>query len=267
MKTNFAGEVIFEKKIKIQNRSTSGYKIFRIGERFILAGSTTNDQNTIALPFFLRIDLIGNIVFENIFSFSNSEYFADMQIINHNKYVVATSKDSGNFLLGKAIITDSLGNISYQRTFKTDFDVQLSSLVTIPNGDFIFAGTAIVNHIRSDEVGYAIRTDSTLLCKTVNIQNNIDIPTNDFILCQNYPNPFNPKTKIKFELSKAQKIDLKLIDITGKVVRELAKETKDRGTHYFDLDFGSYNLSSGIYFVQINGERGNSEKIKLIFLK
>lgn len=92
---------------------------------------------------------------------------------------------------------------------------------------------------------------------------NIGVPTK-FELSQNYPNPFNPTTKINFSLPKDSKVSLRIFDITGReVARLLNNEFKQ--ADYYTIDFNAFNLSSGVYFYQINaGDFMETKKMMLL---
>jgi flagellar hook assembly protein FlgD len=91
--------------------------------------------------------------------------------------------------------------------------------------------------------------------------NEEEIPIN-FSLSQNYPNPFNPVTIIKFGLSKTSYVTLKIYDLTGRLVTTLINEEKEAG--FYEVQFNGSNLSSGIYFYEIDaGEYKTSKKCYL----
>jgi type IX secretion system substrate protein len=71
----------------------------------------------------------------------------------------------------------------------------------------------------------------------------------EFSISQNYPNPFNPKTKIKYELAKASKVNISVFDITGRTIISIVDEYLDK--NYYTVDFDGSNLASGIYFYRI----------------
>ena len=75
----------------------------------------------------------------------------------------------------------------------------------------------------------------------------------EFALRQNHPNPFNPSTQISFALPKAQKVTLKVFDLTGKEVAVLLlNETKVAGVH--ELTFDAKHLPSGIYLYRLQAD-------------
>ena len=85
-----------------------------------------------------------------------------------------------------------------------------------------------------------------------------------YSLKQNYPNPFNPTTNIRFAIPDAGLVTLKIYNLLGQEVTTLVNEYKNAGT--YNVDFNAVNLSSGVYFYQINA--GNySDTKKMILMK
>lgn len=89
------------------------------------------------------------------------------------------------------------------------------------------------------------------------------IPT-EFILFQNYPNPFNPATIISWQSPVACYQTLKIYDAIGTEVATLVDEYKSAG--FYNEQFKlNYELSSGIYFYQLNaGDFIATKKMLLI---
>ncbi len=85
-----------------------------------------------------------------------------------------------------------------------------------------------------------------------------------FSLAQNFPNPFNPSTQISFALPSAQKLTLKVFDLTGKEVATLLRnEHRAAGMHA--LTFEAQHLPSGIYLYRLQaGEFVETKRMVLI---
>jgi len=85
-----------------------------------------------------------------------------------------------------------------------------------------------------------------------------------FALEQNYPNPFNPSTQISFALPSAQKVTLKVFDLSGKEIATLLdNEPKAAGT--YELTFDAKNLPSGVYLYKLRaGEYFATRKMILL---
>ena len=67
---------------------------------------------------------------------------------------------------------------------------------------------------------------------------------------QNYPNPFNPSTDIKYSISEAGHVILKVYDILGREVVKLVDEYKQPGSYIAALSVPS-QLATGAYFYQL----------------
>ena len=84
---------------------------------------------------------------------------------------------------------------------------------------------------------------------TVGVNENANQSPKQYKLYGNYPNPFNPTTKIKYELPKESKVQLKIFDIVGREIATLVNETQKAGI--YNVNFNASNFSSGIYFCRI----------------
>lgn len=80
----------------------------------------------------------------------------------------------------------------------------------------------------------------------------VDVLPKNFNLFQNFPNPFNPETTIKFALPKTAKVSLIVYNLVGEKVATLLDESKDAG--FYDVQFNSDNLSSGVYIYRLTAE-------------
>jgi hypothetical protein len=85
----------------------------------------------------------------------------------------------------------------------------------------------------------------------------------EFSLNQNYPNPFNPSTLISFSVPVAAPVTLKIYDVLGNEVATLLNSEKPAGV--YEIEFNATELTSGIYFYQINaGTFTQTKKMLLI---
>ena len=87
-----------------------------------------------------------------------------------------------------------------------------------------------------------------------------------FQLYQNFPNPFNPETVIRYQLSVAGHVTLKIYDLLGREVATLVNKEQQTGIHNSTFNINNYALPSGIYFYQLNAG-GNIQTKKMILLK
>jgi len=86
----------------------------------------------------------------------------------------------------------------------------------------------------------------------------------EFKLYNNYPNPFNPTTVIRYSISEASFISMKVYNELGKEVKSLVNETKSAGT--YEVEFNASNLSSGVYYYKLQAGSFTETK-KMILAK
>lgn len=79
-----------------------------------------------------------------------------------------------------------------------------------------------------------------------------------FSLFQNFPNPFNPETEIRFFLDEERKIEIKVYNQLGQVVKTLVKNSMSPGFHAIVWD-GTNNegneVPSGVYIYSLEVTR------------
>ncbi|MBK9333480.1 MAG: T9SS type A sorting domain-containing protein [Ignavibacteria bacterium] len=71
----------------------------------------------------------------------------------------------------------------------------------------------------------------------------------NYKLSQNYPNPFNPETVINYDLRVTSNMKLKVFDVLGNEVVELANEKHNAGS--YSVKFDGSGFASGIYFYSL----------------
>lgn len=87
--------------------------------------------------------------------------------------------------------------------------------------------------------------------------------SNEFALHPNHPNPFNASTEITFDLPRALQTSLKVYDVLGREVAEVAGGVMSAGSHTIIYD--ASGLSSGVYFYRLEaGEFGETRKMVLL---
>lgn len=85
-----------------------------------------------------------------------------------------------------------------------------------------------------------------------------------FELEQNYPNPFNSATQFQYQLPKSDQVQLVVFNIKGEQVKMLVHEFQPAG--YYNIQFIPNDLTSGIYFFQIQ-TGGFIETKRMLYLK
>jgi flagellar hook assembly protein FlgD len=81
---------------------------------------------------------------------------------------------------------------------------------------------------------------------------------NNFTLFQNYPNPFNPETEIRFFLERSRRIELKVYNPLGQLVRTLVKTEMPAGFHTIVWDgtnSDGIQMPTGVYIYALEVNR------------
>ncbi|MBN2000614.1 T9SS type A sorting domain-containing protein [candidate division KSB1 bacterium] len=78
-----------------------------------------------------------------------------------------------------------------------------------------------------------------------------------FMLFQNYPNPFNPITNIEYEIPKAGRVEIKIFNVTGQLIKSIKSEFQEAGVNKIIWDGKNDQgqpVSSGLYIYQVKFE-------------
>ena len=85
-----------------------------------------------------------------------------------------------------------------------------------------------------------------------------------------YPNPFNPTTKIKYTLTSTGVVTLSIVSVSGELIEKRELGEVPPGSYEEEINLGSQNRASGIYFAEITLKTGSEvkkERVKLQLLK
>jgi len=98
-----------------------------------------------------------------------------------------------------------------------------------------------------------------------------NLASSNVAMISNSPNPFNPVTKIRFAVSKTGTYSLRIYNVQGALVKSLASQRYDVGTHEATWD-GRTNTggkaASGVYYAKIAGTDGNdASTLRLVMAK
>ncbi len=180
-------------------------------------------------------------------------------------------------------VTDNMG-AQGQTTGQITIQGQTTSRFTVtPSSGNISAGSNQNISVKFDAQGLAEGTyqaqlnitsngGNTVLPVVINVSNTVDVKTADnnpkeFKLQQNFPNPFNPSTIIKYEISKAEHVTLKVYDILGNEVETLVNKEQQAGIYQVEFSQEKINhkqLSTGVYLYCL--QAGNFFQTKKMLL-
>jgi peroxiredoxin len=130
---------------------------------------------------------------------------------------------------------------SAAQTWKTTYD---RLAVVDPNGKIVFKGTQGA----SSDIENAKKAIENALPLTTSI---LPVYAAERLF-NNFPNPFSAETTIEFQLNKSSHVSIKIVDITGKAVKELVNREFPSGEN--SIRFQRGNLKEGIYFLRMKNE-------------
>ena len=111
-----------------------------------------------------------------------------------------------------------------------------------------------------------------LLSGTISTDCSSDVPGfpegRSLRLLQNVPNPFNPSTTIRFELAGASPVQLRVFDISGRMIRSLMDAPAvAAGPHeimWDGRDDAGQGLPSGVYYYQLSTPEASATRRTLL---
>jgi hypothetical protein len=186
------------------------------------------------------------------------------------------TEGNGNFCTAKIVFRDSGGS-------DLDFFEQVIIDTTSPLGTWTQSAVSGVAPTGTDSVfayllfvqpppfeGGAAFFDDVVLRKVYTASGVPDLsPDASFTLYQNAPNPFNPTTRISFDLSEADAVELSVYDALGRHVTTLVERTMSAGPHSVTWDGRTGNgtaAATGVYWYRLKTSTGQSSR-RMVLLK
>ncbi|SVB34759.1 uncharacterized protein METZ01_LOCUS187613, partial [marine metagenome] len=204
------------------------------------------------------VELDTNLSITSIFEDFNDFYEFEVGVEN------ASTFSASVFLTGDTTSVSSLdkiGNILFLKFTQNAFqDSTLLGTYTALNYHFI--------QINENEIPDINSTSLLLEIITLSNNSNRTLPKSYF-LSQNFPNPFNPTTSIEYFVPYYDDINIEIINIQGRVVKDLIDTSHQPGNYQIIWDGtnnNGFSSPAGIYFYKMKATDFYSVK-KLILLK
>ncbi len=104
----------------------------------------------------------------------------------------------------------------------------------------------------------------TSTASTGGVKNEPAVRASEYLVLASFPNPFNPSARISYYLPQRADVSLRLYNLQGKIVRELADGMMSEGKHTVQVEAGK--LAPGIYICELK-MGATAKRIKLVLLK
>ena len=232
-----------------------------------------NSNASLSNPYFLCVPGFWPIALESMISGSQilppTELYAE-DVPNDNGYHI--------YLSWQPSLSEDSGNVSWYRIYRSRNDVTeeirfLSEFTTLNDLiDFEQTGTVLVDSVSAGTYEYtdtvpvnsvqyyywldAVYNGMSSQKAASNLLTFVENEPDQFILFAAFPNPFNSQTTIRYNLPHdVKKASIKIYDIRGTLVCSRPHASSTAGFHTFvwnGLDDRGYEVSSGVYFYQVN---------------
>lgn len=244
---NLEGDTIWTKNLG----NITGKSIKRLDDsRYVIGGNVLSHFSSSAIVI---VDSMGIIQWERSYSGIGNEDCKSLEIVPDRGYMMAGSSDSLNILFsvrGFIRLVNFSGDVIHERYYNPgEDDDYFNSVQSTSDKGFILSGVSVSKSERSKM--YIVKTDS-FGNAPVNVKSNVNIIPEKFKLFQNYPNPFNSSCIIKFEIPYKSNITIAIYDPVGKLISKVIQSTLETGTYQIIFNPEDYDLSSGIYFMNLS---------------
>jgi hypothetical protein len=184
----------------------------------------------------------------------------------------ASEYDNLGFNILRAKETD--GNFTEISSYKYNEDLiglgnsSTGRIYQFLDTDSLQEGMTYIYKIQS-ESSNGVNTDYGPIAIIITHLEDVTTSSKKFVLHQNYPNPFNPVTNIPFSLDKKTLVELKIYDVSGRLVKRFSPKIYYPGNHQIIWD-GKNNagrdISSGIYYYQLSTAENQAMK-KMVLIR
>jgi len=208
-----------------------------------------------------KLLLINTILYGDPYGVRSAFYNIDdsSQVYLFNSLILDSELPSGIILNNNNLLgVDPLLVDVYNK----DFSLQDGSPCINAGTDFILLNNDTLLSLKSTQYIGTAPDIGAIESQIENLIDNSQLVPKDYLIFYNYPNPFNNTTNITYNLLKMTPVTIKIFDIKGNLISTLIDHVQQSGC--YQIKWNSENLSTGIYFYQI--ETSYSQKTKKMLL-
>ncbi len=213
--------------------------------------------------YIVKVDSLGNFEWQQTFGDSLYERCHAIVQTDDLGYILAGFTQS--FGAGSNDIyivkTDSMGNFEWEELFGGSESEISYSIEELPDKGYIIGGYTESYGLGEKDM-WIIRLNGEL---NNSVGKSYSIPLTNTLKLNCCPNPFNSASVISFDLRDAGEVSLVVYDVTGREVQSLVTGHLSLGYH--EVVFDGADLSSGMYFVRLTVDSGQSTVRKAVLMK
>jgi hypothetical protein len=259
IRTNNLGDTLWTKTLGGTGEDKANAIIETSDGGFAIAGYIYNSSISVNQAYVVRTNSSGDTLWTQESGAPNEAYANDIYQTTDDGILWSGKLKLGGYFDFYLYKTDINGNFNFATTFGTNNgDEEAFFTQQTSDKGYIAGGTTNGTGYGLNDV-FLVKTDSFGLSPTsivIDVKNNAITKSNIEI----FPNPFSEKAivQINFEnISSADKMHLKIYDITGKIVlSENEMDLSYINDHLAKGEINAVGLNPGIYFLQLNFEDG-----------
>jgi hypothetical protein len=186
-----------------------------------------------------------------------SDYFVPVELATFSAQLIdnevilnwttASELNNQGFKIEHSFDNENFSQIGFVPGFGTTTEMKSYSFV-------ISDAAAGINYYRLKQLDF---DGTTTIFNSVEVDGPVP---NTFVLNQNHPNPFNPSTTISFSLPVEANVNIKLFNMLGQEVAQIAEKDFQAGNH--NIEFNAAELSSGAYIYTMEAKGINDASFK-----
>ncbi len=249
----------------IQNTSDGGY----------ILNSYTNATNGSVTcsnggteSWVAKLDNIGTVEWSSCYGGPGGEFGKTIRLTPDGGYLVSANTTGAGGLVSNHIggidcwivKTDSVGNIEWDGTYGGTGTEGLTTAIPTPDGGYILGAESLSNDV--DVSGHhGSLTDNDIWIAKLSFSTGIKDVAGNISNLNIFPNPASFHTALRFELSHSDHVTIEILDISGRLVKNISDENMNQGAQLINLDVEGYD--TGIYMVRLKTLTG-VQTIKMI---
>jgi len=264
VKTNDIGDTLWTKTYG-GNEESTGYSVVQTSDSgFVITGSTRSFGNGFYDIWVIRTNKFGDTLWTKTYNENSNFTSSGKSIIETSDYgyLLTGWKQNLNTTNTALFIfkLNSLGDTLWTEYYDGYSWDEGRFIIETQDMGFILTGSSASYTTHYWDL-WVIKTDTNGMVLSTDFK---PLILNRYFLNQNYPNPFNLSTKIKYTLTKTEKVKIEVFNLLGQRIETLLNKQMPAGSN--EIEFTAKDLPSGVYLYRIETNNFKQTK-KMILLK
>ncbi|MBN1231874.1 MAG: T9SS type A sorting domain-containing protein [Candidatus Coatesbacteria bacterium] len=223
--------------------------IHSLSDGYIICGEASNLGAGEGEMYLFKINKQGTLIFEKVFGGNSVDWGREAIQTNDGGFIAcgATySYGSGNqdmFI----VKTDSNGNLQWQSVAGGENDDVAYSVIQTEDQHYAFIGyTESYGSGYADVYLYKTEKETGFSAQKI-------IPKKESASIATYPNPFRSNVNINYSIKEDGQIKLQIFDISGKLMKTLVDEKKQKGNYSLIWQANTdKKINGGVFFIKLS---------------